>query len=366
MKNSISTLIFILFAFALYGQVRLQDSLTNESIVGANIYSGDGSLLGASDENGAIHLDALKNSKIDSISIQHIGYESRVLHFSIFKASPVIKLRPREIAIADVEVNSNNLTDYVCLRTYFRNYETFNGSSKYFVDGIVEHYLPLTDKEEKIYRRVIGYRVYANKKVVQDFTETFGKLLTDPPSLERLDKYPQSKDLPKGFKIIERDNIQIIERDGINMGSVRKTKAGTIYSHLEKVARGTKVSRKFLSLRGEQYRTSIIEQFKPTHGLHISMDKLISKTEATAGAVKRKSKSKFVPIQMLSELFVLERGYLSKEEVISMKSSFTKSVFLEKKSNYKDKYWLDLDRYNIPALAPGIAKQLGENLILVQ
>ena len=253
MKRSISTLIFILFAFALYGQVRLQDSLTNESIVGANIYSGDGSLLGASDESGVIHLDALKNSKIDSISIQHIGYESRVLHFSTFKTSPVIKLRPREIKIADVEINNKSKSDYVCLKTYFRNYETFNGSNKYFVDGIVEHYIPLTEKEEKIYRRIIGYRVYANKKVVQDHVETFGKLFTDPPSLVSLYKYASSKDLPKGFKIIERDNIQVIERDGINMGSVRKTNAGTIYSHLEEVARGTKVSRKFLSLHGEQY-----------------------------------------------------------------------------------------------------------------
>ncbi|TDS16068.1 hypothetical protein [Sphingobacterium paludis] len=364
MKRPIATLIFIALVSALHGQTRLHDSLTNENIVGANIYSGDGNLLGASDEDGVIHLDALNNSKIDSISIQHIGYESRILHFSTFKTSSVIKLHPREIKIADVEINNKSKSDYVCLRTYFRSYETFNGSSKYFVDGIVEHYLPLTEKEEKIYRRIIGYRVYTNKKAVQALMETFGKLFTDPPSLVALYKYASSKDLPKGFKIIERDNIQLIERDGINMGSVRKTNAGTIYSHLEKVARGTKVSRRFLSLRGEQYRTSIIEQFKPTHSLHISMDKLISKTEVTVGAVKRNAK--FIPAEALSELFVLERSYLSKGEVVSMKNLFTKSVFLEEKSNYKDKYWLDLDRYNIPALAPGIAKQLSENLILMQ
>jgi len=200
MKKSISTLIFIALVFALHGQVRLHDSLTNESIFGANIYSDDGSLLGASDGDGIIHLNALNNSKIDSISIQHIGYESRVLHFSIFKASPVIKLYPREIEIADVEVNSNNQADYVCLRTYFRSCDVFNGSYRYFIDGIVEHYIPLTEKEDKIYRRIIGYRVYANKKVVQDFMETFGKLLTDPPSLERLDKHPNRKIYPKGLR----------------------------------------------------------------------------------------------------------------------------------------------------------------------
>lgn len=365
MKRSTITCILLLIISALHAQVRLIDSLTAENVVGANIYTNKGLLIATSDEQGLIHVDTLKNITSDTLTIQHIGYENKEFHLTRAKESRTISLNPRKIEIAAIEITNENQLDYVVLKTYFRRYDIFNNKSKYFIDGIIEHYIPVKDKREKSFRKIIGYRIFVNEETVKEQKDALGKFFTDPPAVAHLDQSPISENLPKDFDLVENGDMQLITKDGVDMGLIQKTKSGLLHAYLNEVAPGTKISRKFLSLRGEQYKGVTIEQYSDNGTAKPTIENLISRTRISLGAIKRKSKAEFIPAEGLTEQYVLDRHYVGADEVKKMKDAFTSSIYLyDEKSKYTDSYWLDLERHNIPALAPGIAKQLGTSLHL--
>jgi hypothetical protein len=62
----------------------------------------------------------------------------------------------------------------------------------------------------------------------------------------------------------------------------------------------------------------------------------------------------------------MENGYITEEEYKSNQKGLTKSIYTTpQKSNYKIRFWEKLEDYHIPAINDGLAKQLGENLQLI-
>ena len=252
--------------------------------------------------------------------------------------------------------------DYLVLKGYFRKQDLWNNKTRYFYDGLLTYYIPL-HKKGKLRRELHAYRLFANKESMDEFSEMMG-WLTDPPSLIGLrDPYSVLQDLPKGFMLHKEGDKLRIQKEGLNMGYVQHVKTGDVQVYLDKVPPQTVLSRRLFRLRGEVYRALAVEHYADTELEKPAVENLISKTGSYIGALQRKKEYGYVPFENFIEFYVMERDYLTEAELKERKDKLTKDIFLEEKSDYKEKFWQDLDRYGIPALPEGIAKQLGQELV---
>lgn len=71
----------------------------------------------------------------------------------------------------------------------------------------------------------------------------------------------------------------------------------------------------------------------------------------------------YFPYETLSEFYVLERFFLTSQEVQEKKNLFNKSIYLKEKSDYSMEFWKELDQFGIPPLPSGITKQFGKQLM---
>ena len=190
-------LLFLLFSVEshVYSQVKILDTLSSAPIVGVNIYSDQGLLLGTSAINGKI--DSLKEILATQVYIQHIAYENKELDFQRLKKSDTIYLRPRTIQLEEISVQNRNQYDYVVLKGYFRTHDLFNNKSRYFYDGIIEYYIPLNNKKKKVQHKLLSYRLFANQQSVDAYKELFGKTFTDPPKLFTVKNQPLTEKIKK-------------------------------------------------------------------------------------------------------------------------------------------------------------------------
>ncbi len=359
--NKIILIISILFlATTTKGQVLLVDSITNEPIVGASIYSNNGLSLGVSDINGII---AINNYNSDKILIQHISYENKEISTKILNKSITILLNPRHIQLDSIVIQNPNMYDYVVLKGYFRTYDFFNNNPRYFYDGIIEYYIPIKN-QGKVYHKLLEYRYFQNKESVNDYIRIFGKKFSDPPTIFAINSNLSINQIPKGVNYIDQGDKILFMKDGLNMGFIQKTKTGNIQFYYDKVPPQGKITRTFFKIKGEQYRGFILENYSETDIKNPSPKNLISRTRFTSGAVKRQKKHGFIPMETFEEFFVLERRYLQRTDVDKLKKSFTKSIYLDEKSNYSRKFWTTLESYNISPLSNNILKQL--NTVLVE
>ena len=359
--SKITLIISIFFlTTSIKGQVMLIDSITNEPIVGANMYSKNGLSLGLSDIYGVIKTNTILNNS-DKILIQHISYDNKEISAQILNKSNKILLNPRQISLDSIVVQNPKNYDYVVLKGYFRTYDLFNNKPRYFYDGIIEYYIPIRSKG-KVYHKLLAYRLFENKEAVKEYIQIFGKALSDPPKTLTLASESSINQLPEDIKFIyQGDKISFIKK-GLNMGFIQKTKDGNTQFYFDMVPPQSKISRSFLKIRGEQYRGLILENYSESNIKNPSQKNLISRTRSTAGTVQRKKANGFIPMETFEEFYVLERKFLQKADVDNLKKSFTKSIYLDEKSNYSTKFWMDLEHYNIPPLSKNIIKQLNSVL----
>jgi len=360
--NKIVLIISILFlATSLKGQVSLLDSVTNEPIVGANVYSSDGLLLGVSDINGIMGKSILNTPSPDKILIQHVSYNNKEISFQTWNQSRTILLTPRTIQLDSVVVKTKNNYDYVVLKGYFRTYDLSNNKPKYFYDGIIEFYIPLKNGK-KVYHKLLAYRLFANQEALNEFVQLFGKKFLDSPKIFPLKQESYMNYLPKDYELIDTGDKIAIMRNGLSMGFVQKTKAGNTQLYFDKVPPQSKISRSLFGIKGEQYRGLILENYAGTNIKNPSLANLISRIRSTVGAVQRKKGNGFIPMETFEEFYVLDRTYLLKNDVDRLKNTFKKSIWLDEKSSYSENFWTDLDRYGIPPLPSHISKQLNGSL----
>ncbi|WP_164123559.1 carboxypeptidase-like regulatory domain-containing protein [Sphingobacterium sp. xlx-130] len=361
MKTLIIFITFICLSNLTNGQIRVLDSLTLEPISGVNIYFDDGELLAISSSEGQVNINNIQN-ETRNLSLQHIGYENKGISYGSFKQSDRVLLKPRQVEIEEIGVNNIGNSDYVVLKGYFRTHDTFNSKSRYFYDGLIAYYIPLKNTKEKVRRQLLGYRLYANRSSLAEYTELFGKSFTDPPKLLRIEKESMLENLPKGSVLVNNGSKKKIVQNGQSLGFIQKTSSGNVQIYLDEVPPNSKVARSFFRIKGEQYRGITMANYGPTDLDNLPTQNLLSKIVTKVGAVQRKKKDGFTHIATFSEFYVTERAYLMADEVKALENSFQKSIYLEEKSSYSEKYWLDLDRHGIPPLAIGIDKQLGKDL----
>ena len=122
-------------------QLKLVDSLSQEPVVAANIFSADGVLLAVSNAAGLVHADDLRKGSKDSVTVQHVAYQNKVLSDSLFRSSAAVYLTPRRVEIGEVKVLDKSKYDYLVLKGYFRKQDLRNNKTRYFYDGILTYYI---------------------------------------------------------------------------------------------------------------------------------------------------------------------------------------------------------------------------------
>ncbi|MDM1047616.1 hypothetical protein [Sphingobacterium hotanense] len=172
----IAVLLFILLSClnTLQAQIQVVDSLSNTRIAGANVYTDSGLLIGSSDLNGEIHLDSLQAANASTITLNHISYQNLDLPYADFLKAKVIRMQARSVALEEVTVMDSEKYDYVVLKGYFRNYETFNNRSRYLYDGIVSYYIPINKNKGKSKMELHQYRLFSNAEANQELKDTQG------------------------------------------------------------------------------------------------------------------------------------------------------------------------------------------------
>ncbi len=153
-------LLFILLCLSQVAnaQVRLLDEDTRTPIAYATVMN-KGKLVCYSDTAGYVKLPADSDA---AISIQHIAYQT--YEGSAKELPKEILLTPIHYNLSDIEVKATH-PDYIRLKGYFRSYEVNSekkdSTLKYFVDGIVEYYIPV--KKGKVKHRIIEYRSFEDR-----------------------------------------------------------------------------------------------------------------------------------------------------------------------------------------------------------
>lgn len=362
MKAIIFAVILLCFSYEVFAQINLADSVTNEPVVGATVYSDKGLFVGMSDEKGRIDIDSLKKVDISLVTIQHVAYENKTLSYDKFSKLSSVLLTPRNIEIKEVVVNNRSQSDYVVLKGYFREHDLLNDRSRYFYDGIIAYYIPLK-KKDKVRFQLLQYRLFASEESIKEFVKIFGKIFYEPPRLTKVEKESVVKDLPKGTTLIAEGDKRVVKRGGLNLGFVQHTKSGNTQVYYDRVPPQSVIKRQFFRIKGEQSRGLTIENYSQTDLDNPAIENLISRVTSSVGKIQRKKIYGYIPMESFSEFYVLERSYLSEQEVKGLEGGFTKSTSLEEKSDYSEPFWKSLEDYSIPPLAEGIKKKLGNELL---
>ncbi|WP_293886151.1 MULTISPECIES: hypothetical protein [unclassified Sphingobacterium] len=343
-------------------QIKVIDSLTQESISGVNLYADNGSLLGATNIVGEVMLDSLKQEKTVNLTFQHVAFSSLTVPFSEVKTVGKIKMVPRSIKIDEVAIGDRSKADYVVLKGYFRNLALLNNKMGYFVDGIVTYYIPLKNKKEKVRFILKEYRIFENKGATQDLAEKMGTFFSYNPSLINLKSTSIAYQLPKGFRLEEDKGRRFIKQGSTNMGFVQVSNEGKGLVYLNRVVPGTVIDQRIFKIQARQHSGVTIETYAHVKSGNLAMDHLVSVVRSAVTSVKKKNQTEYMPIETYDEFYVLEKEYISTDQYTEYKKQFAKSIFLKGSSNYQSAYWNDLDRYGISALPKGVKDRLGNTL----
>lgn len=349
-----------LFFFTLFisyissAQVVLLDSQNKSVIVFAHIVSETGKLLGTSDINGIINLNEIKKSKSKVFTIQHISYENLEILFDTLLDKKSILLKSKTNSLPSFTINSKT-PDYLVLKAFFRSYQTENGVPKYFMDGLIEYYIPKS-KSKKVKRRVIEYRSFKNEKLIKKEKERSSMMILDIVGLPYLSQSIVVDDFNKKYAIQDSINIQLIKREGVLAGVIKKDKKKKI-THLNiniLVPEKERIA-KIFGYTQRMVRHVISEDYYNQSGDSIFKDDLISRNVSRKFLFKHKKEEKFKEVNGIMEFYVLGKEYMTKNKVKKVNFSIYKG---KESSNYATEYWKDIEIKSPKSIENLLGKEL--------
>ena len=344
------------------------DQSSNLPIPSVNIYNSKGNLIGFSNKDGLLELiPELKNKLSYPLEIyaQHIAYSSKSFQVSSSNAEQQLYLTARANLLEEILVSKPS-SAYVCLRGYFRSLETFNLQHKYFAEGIIAYYIPL-QKKGKVKYRLLDYRIYRDSTVVDDYNEKMSAFIMAPhiPQLT----YGKLKDRLLKYEILEKDkqNFQILKKNAV-VGSIQSNAtAGSLSFYLDGVLPDSVAFKKLFRLEAKVRHEVFLENYSNTSLANASAKDLSTVYQLITGSIKRKAEHGHIPYEVINELYILDRKFLAEPAYKQIESSLQKSIYyVPKKSQYSHAFWEAIDPAIIGSLNSGVAKQLGQNLKLVE
>lgn len=367
MKLKFIVLLIGLFAGLLCkAQIQFVGAQNRLPIPSLNIYNEKGTLIGFTDKTGATQFldNGVKKQKLPlAITVQHISYETKTFSLVSLDGKQLYFLEPRAQVLKEVTVNAKP-KEVVVLKGYFRSLETFDHQHKYFSDGIVAFYIPLKKGKPKF--RLVDYRVFVDSTVAKDYNARMGSFFQIPRVTE-IDSRKLVVRLNDLVKENDRSNRIRLLKKGNEVGYLTTdTDRSNVQLYLDKVLPDTVVNEKFFSLEAKTFHEVTVENYNVTELKTITPFNLIAIYQNIVASLKRKKEYGHIPCEVLNEFYVMENGYITEEEYRSNQKGLTKSIYTTpQKSNYKTRFWEKLEDNHIPAINDGLAKQLGENLQLI-
>lgn len=367
MRISIFFLIFFSSIFSVIAQIKIVDSLSNNPISGVNIYTDAGMLIGSSDLNGLVYLDSLSDYQSKTITLNHISYLNLEISNAAFMKSSIIQMQARSVALEEIQALDREKYDYVVLKGYFREYETFNNRSRYLYDGIISYYIPINKNKGKTKMELHQYRLFSNKEANKELKDTQGSLMYLKPSVAAIQgrSLLEAVGKIKGATLTTNGNRTVIEKEGLAMGYAQVGADGNTQVFYNVLPPGKNAHVSFFRIQIDVNKVTRSESYHGKNFKNPSIVDLISRVSTVSGSMKRQKKHGHMPRDYSSEFYVMERSFLTKEQYKQSKPNDKRWMFLEEKSSYTEEFWKDLDRYNIPPLMKSISNKIGSELTLM-
>ena len=371
-------LLFFLFGnFYALGQtqIRVVDSLTNESVpfVQAAI---DSSTIIIADYNGIITIDKeqlTSNSDIVKIVFNHLAYETKVISSRGLGKSFTLKLAPKVIVLNPVDIVYKQNTDQnnLIVKGFYRTYQLNNDELKYYSDGFVEYIIPLYKKSKFVTINILEHRTYWNEELVKEEKQRAFNVKMDnfsPPFLYGSASTILELKQKFKFKNVDTTHIEIIDPNSSttvgNIGYNRSTQIATLNVDID-FPNKTKI-RKAFGFRFLDYKSVESEMYFPSE-LNLqnnNYEHLAKKQEYRKILFKHKSEKEFSVIETSHELYVIEKRFITKEQLAQMEiTSFYDVQFSSSDSlDYNEK----VSKLDLTELPEKIRTNLKHNLSKIE
>ena len=354
------TIIFILsFQHSLGQNLFLIDSETQKPIPFANIFSNDGNLVGLSDINGALSkTKLLKNN--NQLTIQHVSYENCLISSELLEKKDTLKMNKRQNLLPEVTAIPENkkVYDYIVITGYYRCYQLEDSITKYYKDGIVEFYIP--KKGKNIKRIVLNSRYFLNKELIEQQKTRKFMVNINGTVIPYLDQGSILDELGKQYTTKEYQGAKLILRSDSVVGTLRPDSSrGLINIYVDLIAPQKEEIHNLFNYTSRITNINISENYWSGEISSFSKSDLESKKEYRKLFFKHKKDKSETAIDIISELYIVDKKYVSKEDYSKKKKVSDQSY----SSVFSNEYWNDLSRYNIPQLSEPIKLLLDNKLI---
>lgn len=298
------------------------------------------------------------------IIIQHISYDNLAISYDHLKNIKIIRLNRTQNNLPEVTVvgSKYNKPEILVLKGYYRSYQLEDSIPKYYTDGIVEYYIS-KKRKKGLKNRVIEYRSYRNEELVKKEKQRANMVSMVVAGVPYINSLTIIDDLDKNYSIQQLSDHQIIKRDNSTVGIIRTNKPlNRVQIDIDLIAPQKEKTRSLFKYTSKITHINITENYSFQGLSKLSKDNLESRKEYRQIYFKHKKDKDFVEIDVIHEFYVLEKRYLTKEELKDIKTS---SFFgLQRSHSYSHEYWKDLDKNHIPKLNKNIENLLGTKLKL--
>lgn len=342
-------------------QIKVIDSITNESIpyVQAAI---DSSAIMIADYDGIINIEKkylISKSGMVKIIFNHLAYESKVVNASKFDKSLTVKLKPKVIMLDSVDIvyKKNSIQNILIVKGFYRTYQLNNEVLKYYSEGLVEYIIPLYKESKYITMNILENETYWNEDLVKEEKQRAFNVKMDifsPPFL-----YGSSStisELDKNFDFVntENDNIKILDSN-LNgaVGSISYDKSFKVVTLNADIDFPNKDKiRKAFGYQFLDKKSTISEIYFPakTEILKNNYEQLQKKQDYRKVLFKHKSEKNFSTIESFHELYVIDKKYISKEQLsqVNITNYYDVQFSSSDSVNYKNKI-LELKLLELPS-----------------
>ncbi len=340
--------------------IYLKDCQTGRGIPFANIISSDGKLVGLSNINGNINktkiLKSLKE-RSNKLIIQHLSYDNYNISVESFKDVDTLKMNKRQNLLPEVTAIPENkkVYDYIVITGYYRCYQLEDSITKYYKDGVVEFYIP--KKGKNIKRIILNSRSFLNSELIEQQKTRKFMVNINGTVIPNLDQGSILNELGKQYTTKEYQKEKLVLRTDSVVGAVRSDSSrGLINIYVDLIAPQKEEIHNLFNYTSRITNINISENYWSGEISSFSKSDLESKKEYRKLFFKHKKDKSETAIDIISELYIVDKKYVSKEEYSKKKKVPDQSY----SSAFSNEYWNDLSKYNIPQLNEPI-KLLLEN-----
>src|SRR6218665_3496969 len=323
-----------------YSQVKITDEAHNP-IPYVYIISSGGSVEGISDLNGIITINnGTSIHSHDSIEISHISYKRKKLIWSDF-------IGKRQITLI------KNKEEYLVLKGYFRSYQLNDKTPCAFMDGIVEYFLPVNKKSNKLRLNLIENRTFRKPGMYDVTGDRTGPLcIISKNVLSELGDYRLIDSTALDCKILYKNDTIGKVSNNISQRQIEVS--------ADVISPKRPYSRSILDYHVRFMQHSVTEIYNKAGSVWDEPSNLLTRIEYQNQMVSQGKKMTPIQVESIHEFYVLERRYIEKSEIKNINiSGYTGP----RTTKLASAFWEKLEEQGIPAAPDYINRLLGGKLV---